>query len=129
VAEVELAGVGLGLPGKDAEKAGLAGAVQPHDQQALAALDLEIHIAEDDGTAVTLGQPLHRHDDAAAVRRVGKADLDLAFAFGSSNLLRLQAIDAFEDRFGGARSLFSLPAHHLGEQAQPLDLRLLPDGQ
>ena len=42
VAEADRAGVGLGLAGQDAQQGGLAGAVEPHDQQALAAADVEV---------------------------------------------------------------------------------------
>ena len=46
VSESEGARVGLGLLGEDPQQRGLAGAVQPHDQQALPTSDVERDVLE-----------------------------------------------------------------------------------
>src|SRR5882762_10139907 len=122
----EAAGVRLGLTREDAEQACLARAVQAHDHDPLPALDLEGHVAKHERAAVTLAQAVRGEYDASTVWRFGKRDLHLALAFWRGHLLRLHAVDTLEDRFRGPGALLGLAPHHLGEHAQPLDLRLLP---
>ena len=126
VTEAKRPGIRLALPGQDAQQARLARAVQSHHEEALVALHLEGDVAKDERAAVTLGEAIGMQDDATAVRRVGKADLDLALAPRSGHALGLHSLDAGEDRVGLLGAFCRLPAHHLGKEAQPLDLRLLP---
>src|SRR5207245_1905846 len=58
-------------------------------------------------------------------RRRGKADLHLALATRSDHPRCLHPLHAGEDRLRLLRPLGRLSPHHLGQQAQPLDLRLL----
>src|SRR5450759_4608405 len=118
VAQSEAPGIRLRLASEDPQQAGLAGSVQPHDQQPLPALDLEIDVAEHGWAAVTLGQAFDRHHDSTAVWWIWEFDLDLALALRRCDLLRLEAVDTLEDRLGRACSLLGLPAHDLGQQAQ-----------
>src|SRR5207245_7226044 len=111
---------GLRLGGEDSQQARLAGAVEPHHEQALAALDLEGDVAEYQRASITLGQLLDADGDAPAVRQIREVDLDLALPSRRGHLLHLQPVDALEDRLRRARALLSLTAHDLGQQAQAL---------
>src|SRR5213592_3745083 len=123
--KLKRAGVGLALPGEDAEQRGLARAVEAHDQEAVLALDSERHVAKDERAAVSLGEARAMKDDAAAARRLGKADLHLALAAWRHDARRLHPLDAGEDRPRLLGALLRLAPHHLGEEAQALDLGLL----
>src|SRR5438132_6964463 len=107
----KLPGVGLGLAGEDPQQTRLAGAVQSHHEQSLPALNLEVDAAEHGRATVSLGEPLDRNHNPAAVRRVREFDFDLAFAPWRGDLLRLEAIDALEDRLRGAGSFLGLATH------------------
>ena len=125
VTEAEGALVGAALAGQDAQQAGLACAVQAHHQQALSALDLEVHVSEHERTAIALGQPLDGDRDPAAVGWIGESHLDFAFAFRRADLLSFQAVHSLEDRLRCASPLLRLAPHHLRKHAQALDLCLL----
>ena len=71
VAELEVAEVGLGLAGEDAQQARLAGAVEAEHEQALAAAEVEADVLEHRRPAVGLAQPL-RLDHRDAARRRGR---------------------------------------------------------
>ena len=117
--------VRLALARQDAQQRSLAGPVQPHHQQPVVPLDLKRNVAKHQWTPVSLGQTGAVQDDAPAVRRLRKADLHLALPPRRHHALRLHTFDAREDRLRLLGALFSLSPHHLGQQAQPLDLRLL----
>src|SRR5450759_2297966 len=74
VAQSEAPGIRLRLASEDPQQAGLAGSVQPHDQEPLPALDLEVDVAEHCRAAVTLGQTIYRHHDSPAVWRTREFD-------------------------------------------------------
>src|ERR1700686_2762820 len=93
--------VRLGLSRKDAQQARLAGAVEAHDDDALATLDLERHVAKNERTAVTLAEAGRGEHDESAVGRFGKCDLDLAFALRRVTLVNFHAVDSLEDRLRG----------------------------
>src|SRR4029077_3180208 len=82
-------------------------------------------VAKDQRPAVALGEPFDAQRDTPAARRIRKRDLDLALAPRRAHLLRLQPVDALENRLGGSRPFLGLPAHDLRQHAQALDLRLL----
>src|SRR5258706_5639240 len=106
--EAEVSGVRLGLAREDAQKARLAGAVQAHDHDPLAALDLKRHVAKHERPAVTLAQASCGEHDAPAVGRFRKCDLHLALALRCGYLLCLHAVDALEDGLRGPRALLGL---------------------
>ena len=126
MAEPERPGIRLALSREDAQQTRLARTVQSHHQQPLMTLDLECDVAKHQRTAVTLGQTIRPEHNASAVRRLGKADLHLSLAARCNHALRLHALDPREDRLRLLGALLGLAAHHLREQAQALDLRLLP---
>ena len=129
MADAERAGVGGALAGEDAQQARLARSVQTHHQQTLVALHLERDVVKDQWSAITLGEAGAMQHDPPAVRRLGKVDLDLALAPRRGDPDRLHPLDSSEDRLSLLGPLLGLPPHHLREQAQPLDLRLLTVGQ
>ena len=57
------------------EQARFAGAVQTHDEEALATLDGEGHILEHRWAAVSLGKAFRFYDHTARMRRAGKVTL------------------------------------------------------
>src|SRR5206468_6816400 len=94
-------------------------------QEAVLALDPERHVAKDERAAVSLGEARAMKDDAAAARRLGKADLHLALASGPHHARCLHPLDAGEDRLRLLGPLLRLAPHHSREEAQALDLGLL----
>ena len=77
VAEVDGARVGGRVAGEDPHEAGLARAVEAHDEQPLAPPDGELDVSEDRRAAVALGQAVDGEDDVARPRRVREAHLDV----------------------------------------------------
>src|SRR5260370_19556713 len=118
--EAEGAGVRLGLARQDAQQARLAGSVEAHDHDALAALDLERNVAKNERSAITLAQPRRSQHDATAVRGLRKGDLHLALALGRGDLLCLHPVAALELRFAGLPPLAPLSPHALPNHPHPL---------
>ena len=87
VPEADVAGVGRPLAGEHPEEARLAGAVEAHDEQPLAALDGEVDVAEHLVVAVAHGQALALEHDAAGRRRRREPHVHRPAARGASTLL------------------------------------------
>jgi hypothetical protein len=96
----EVAEVGVGLPGQDAQQRGLSGAVEPQDQQPLAAAEVERHVLEHRRAAVALAELLGAHHRPARGRRIGEASRDLASPIGGVRPCRPRAGDALLDAVG-----------------------------
>lgn len=122
VAEPQRARVRLGLPGNDAQQRGLPGAVQPHDEEALAATDVEPNVGEHRRSAVALRHPLDGQEHLAAVGWRREAVGDLPFLRGCRDLDGAQFLGPCVERLGLARPLGGLTTHRVRQPRQPIDL-------
>ncbi len=97
VADDDLALVGLAVAGQHPQQRGLAGAVEPHDQQALAALDEQVDVTEHLVVAVAHGQPGALEHRATRRGRRREPDGDLAVGLAGRDPVGLDAGDALLD--------------------------------
>jgi hypothetical protein len=125
----DLAGVGLGLCGEDAEQRRLAGPVQAHDEQSLTAPDVERHVFEHLRVAERLGQPVDREHGLPAMRWFGEGDLQAAFVLRSLDASPLELLPPGVDGLRGPSSALGLAPHRVGERPEPSDLLVLPLGE
>ena len=89
----EVAEVGFGLAGQDAQQAGLAGPVEPQHQQPVATTDVERDVFEHRWATVALRHVAGGEHRAAARRRVGELHPQRAIACTHVHPLRLEAGD------------------------------------
>ena len=121
VAEAVAALVGGPLPRQHPQEAGLAGAVEAHDQQPLAPLEGEVDVAEHLEVAVADGEPLALEHQPAGLRRRREPDVDGARGAGGLDLAVLEAHDALLDAVGHGR-LGGLGAEAVDERLEAVDL-------
>ncbi len=114
---------------EDLEQARLAGAVQTHDQQALAPGHVEPDALEHRRAAVALGEPLGLEHDRPRPRRLGETVAHEAFTGRRLDDALLEFADAAVERLRLLGALDGLTAHRIRERLQALHLGLLTPGE
>ena len=123
--EDDLAGV-VGLDAReDAQERGLARAVEPEDQDALAASQREREVRPDRAIAVRLRELVDLEHVAPAVRRRREAVAGGARGADRRDRVRREPFDALVEALGLPGALRARVAHPVGEGRQAPDLGLL----
>jgi hypothetical protein len=114
---------------QDPQERGLPRSVQAHDQQPLAAGDLNRHVVEHRRPAVGRRQTLAAQDDVAGTRRLRETKGDPPLLLRRRHGDALEALDARVERLRLPRALRRRSSHRIRERLQPTDLCVLALGE